>query len=400
MRVAHFCKYFSPLSETFIYDAITELERQGLDNHVVTRIRTQPEERPFEKTYVVDGPHRFHPRRLWHRALAQFGIGKFGKDEKNWTRWPVLRTRMKKILRQIAPDVIHAQFGPAGVLVAPVARALNVPLLVTFHGADITKLAEEDRWRRAYQSLFPQADALLGVSSHICKRMTALGAPAHKVEEFHLGTQIDQFDYRERPSNSKGPVQCLHVGRLVEKKAPLLLVEAFRQAQERAANKGVELRLSIAGDGSLRSELERCIQESGLTDSVDVLGAVPHERVVELMREADIYTQHSVTAADGNQEGLPIGLIEATATGLPVVSTWHSGIPDLVMHDETGLLVEERNVEAMGRCIAELAADPERRRAMGRAGRRRVEEHFDLSKQMRKLAGIYEDVCSKKPRNT
>jgi colanic acid/amylovoran biosynthesis glycosyltransferase len=137
-----------------------------------------------------------------------------------------------------------------------------------------------------------------------------------------------------------------------------------------------------------------------LTDSVDVLGAVPHERVVELMREADIYTQHSVTAADGNQEGLPIGLIEATATGLPVVSTWHSGIPDLVMHDETGLLVEERNVEAMGRCIAELAADPERRRAMGRAGRRRVEEHFDLSKQMRKLAGIYEDVCSKKPRNT
>ncbi|MCS3940536.1 colanic acid/amylovoran biosynthesis glycosyltransferase [Salinibacter ruber] len=397
MEVAHFSKVFSPLSQTFVYDSIVELERQGLDNHVITLDRVNAEDRPFDKTHIADKPRWAHPRRLWHRALAQFGIGRFRKDEKNWTSWPILRSRIEKILRGLRPDIIHAQFGPAGVIVAPVARALSVPLVVTFHGYDATMLAQEARWQRAYRRLFEQVVMLLGVSTHICERLSALGAPSHKIKRFHLGVQVDEFSYQgaSAPVN-QDTVHCLHVGRLVEKKAPVLLVEAFHHAQELFEVDGSELSLTIAGDGPLLSDVERRIRELDMKESVELLGAVPHEQVVDLMHASDIYTQHSITAANGDQEGLPIGLMEAAATGLPIVTTRHSGIPDLVSHGETGLLVEEQDVQEMGRCIAELAAAPEHRHSMGRAGRQRVVDRFNLEKQMRKLIGFYENALSPK----
>jgi glycosyltransferase involved in cell wall biosynthesis len=155
-----------------------------------------------------------------------------------------------------------------------------------------------------------------------------------------------------------------------------------------------ELRLTIAGDGNLRSKVEKKIRKFGLESCVEVLGAVPHERVPVLMQKADLYAQHGVTARGGDQEGLGLSLIEASATGLPIVSTHLGGIPEVVAHGETGLLVQERDVEGMGRCIAELVRAPERRRAMGRTARRCVEEHFDLKTQMRNLTGLYEEVLA------
>jgi colanic acid/amylovoran biosynthesis glycosyltransferase len=303
---------------------------------------------------------------------------------------------MKNILRQISPDVVHAQFGPAGVIIAPVATALDVPLVVTLHGYDVTELLRETRWQKAYRSLGDQAAQLLGVSSHICERMVDVGMPEQKVKKFFLGVKLDDFEYQARNSNAKSSsVHCLHVGRLTEKKGPALLLEALHHARKRL-DESITLHLSIAGDGQLFDLVESRISELELDETVEMLGAVPHERVVALMRKADLYTQHCVTASSGDQEGLPVSLMEAAAVGLPIVSTRHSGIPDLVTHEETGLLVEERDTEAMGRYIAALARDPERRSAMGRAGRQRVEERFDLKKKIQKLTGVYEDVLSKK----
>ena len=390
MRVAHFAQKFSPVSQTFVYDSIAELERQGLDNYVLTIDRVNARERPFDNVHVIEKPARWHPRRLWHRLLRSFGPARPGGPS-----WPVMQSRMARTLRKINPDLIHAQFGPSGVLAAPPARAAEIPLVVTFHGYDVTRLPRKKHWSRAYQFLFERANLLVGVSRYICKKLSSVGAPDYKTKMLHTSVRLSQFGYHQREtSDGEETVECLYVGRLKEVKGVTLLLDAFRHARGLLSSTDPELRLTIAGDGNLRSKVEKKIRKCGLESCVELLGAVPHERVPVLMQKADLYAQHGVTARGGDQEGLGLSLIEASATGLPIVSTHLGGIPEVVAHGETGLLVQERDVEGMGRCIAELVRAPERRRAMGRTARRCVEEHFDLKTQMRNLTGLYEEVLA------
>jgi len=376
MRALHFTHYFSPLPETYIYDYVTELEQQGVENHVVTFDRKNKEKRPFPSVHVVDRPGRWHPRRLWHRALAALGIG-----ERRTSNWPVIRDRLEDAVHRTKADIIHAHFGPQGVLIAPVAEATNTPLVITFYGNDVSGLARKPFWKKRYPDTFRSADLLIGISNHICSRLWSLGASRSKVRCWHLGVDVSRFEYRQADESFDGKtVRCVHVGRLVEKKAPIHLVESLKHALEKL-DESFDLRLKIAGDGPLREDLERSVQRLGIEDRVSVLGAIPHSHVSELLKEANLYTQHCKTATDGDQEGLGVSFIEASATGLPIVATRHNGLPDVILDGETGILVEEGDSEAMGDAIASLAERPREWVKMGEAGRQHIENTFDLQKQ-------------------
>ncbi len=380
MRVLHFTKSFSPLSETFIYDYITELERQGVDNHVVTLRRKNPEERPFPKVNVVESPSRWHPLRLWHRALVPFGIGRARTSD-----WPQIRDRLKNVVKRVSPDAIHAHFGPAGVLMAPVAERLNVPLVITMYGYDVSRLAQETFWKRKYPLAFARASLLIGISNHICEQIEILGGDSDKISRWHLGIDLDQFEYYPADKSFDGKtVDCLHVGRLVEKKSPIDLVRAFGYALDETSD-GIGLELTIAGDGPLRSNLEKEVQNLGIRESVSILGTVPHSQVSELMTQANIYTQHCKTASNGDQEGQGVTFVEAAASGLPIVATHHNGLTDVILDGETGYLVEEGDAEAMGEKISWLAENPKWWRRLGTAGRKHMEKSFNLKKQVNKM---------------
>jgi glycosyltransferase involved in cell wall biosynthesis len=380
VKVLHFCESFSPLSETFVYDYITELERQGVDNHVVTLERENPADRPFPKVTEIGRAGRWHPHRLWHRALASFGIG-----EIETAGWPVMRSRLAKVVREVKPDVIHSHFGHAGVWIAPVADAADVPLVVSFYGFDVSILAQRDLWKKKYPKAFEVASLLIGISNHICSRVEALGGAPRKIECSHLGVNLEGFEYQPADQSYDGrTVTCLHVGRLVEKKAPIELAQSFEYACRRS-DPDVGLELKIAGGGPLRSELEQEIEDLHIGDKVSLLGAVPHEKVSELMTEANIYTQHCKTASNGDQEGQGVSFVEASASGLPIVSTHHNGIPDVVLDGKTGYLVEEKDTKAMGEVIASLAETPNDWVSLGRAGRAHVEKNFDLKRQVKSL---------------
>jgi colanic acid/amylovoran biosynthesis glycosyltransferase len=274
----------------------------------------------------------------------------------------------------------------------PVAQHLGIPLVVHFHGYDVSFLLPDAFWEEQYEALFDSASALIGVSNHICDKLKQLGAPEAKIQLLHGGIRLSRFDYDPpKPRFDGKTVRCLHVGRLVEKKAPLDLVRGFSEARQQVGRDS-DLRLTIAGDGPMREDVEDLISELGLPDHVRCLGNVPHERVVELMQESHLYTQHCKTASDGDEEGQGITFVEASATGLPIVTTRHNGIPDVVNDGETGFLVSEGDVEAMGEKIAYLALHPAEWPSFSEAGRRRVEEKFDLTKQTRKLISIYQDV--------
>lgn len=389
MRILHYVTSFSILSETFIYDYITELESQGADNYVVTENRMNTGDRPFGKVEEVKQPGTWHPERLLRRVKTAIK-----REEPRLANWAILRRRLAKAIEEINPDVIHAHFGPVGVKIAPVARKLNTPLIVSYYGYDISRLIRNEFWTQRYQNVFSTATKVVGISNHICSKLKNIGASEEQVQLLHLGVRMDNFAFPDREAGNKDVVQCLHVGRLVGKKSPLDLVRAFNYANT-LAESGIDLRLKIVGDGPLLDDLVAEVEKLKLTDKIEVLGALPHSQIPELMKEADIYTQHCKTAPDGDQEGQGVSFVEASAMGLPIVSTNHNGLPDVIINDETGFLVEEGDYEAMGKKILYLAQNPEIRTAFGRNGRKHIEEHFDLTKQAAKAQKMYADILNK-----
>jgi glycosyltransferase involved in cell wall biosynthesis len=391
MRVVQLCESFSRLSETFIYDTVTELEHQGIDCHVLTMNRFNETERPFDKVHLAPWPGRWNPPRLWRRALATVGIA----GDVDTHKWPGVRARFRRHLEQLDPDVVHAQFGPMGVLVAPVTEALDIPLVVTFHGYDISVLPQQETTRERYRALFEKADALTGVSNHNCDKLKVLGAPEEKVHVLHNGTQLSNFAYSNPAQDFDGEqVRLLFVGRLVEVKSPLSLLDTFLEVTEEVGSKP-ELILTIAGNGPLEGEVNEYIDRHGIDERVCCVGRIPHSEVRHLMQTHHIYVQHCKKTDGGAEEGLGVTFIEAQASGLPVVATQSGGIPDVVVDGETGYLVPEDDVEAMADRIVHLVRHPDTWERMGRAGRQHVEEHFDLTKQAGKLIELYEDMCDR-----
>jgi glycosyltransferase involved in cell wall biosynthesis len=180
----------------------------------------------------------------------------------------------------------------------------------------------------------------------------------------------------------------------VEKKSPLHLIRAFKEARDRIVNPGI-LELVIAGGGPLRSDAEEEADRFGISDAVSFEGQVSHQVVPRLMGSSDIYAMHCMTASNGDQEGMGVTFAEASAMGLPIVATRHNGIPEVVIDGKTGYLVPEGDVARMGEKIAELANDKDLRRRLGKNGQRHVEENFDLKKQTEKVRGLYDELVKR-----
>ncbi|MHB1557208.1 MAG: glycosyltransferase [Isosphaeraceae bacterium] len=391
MRVLHFRQAFSVLTETFIHDTVVEMERQGVECEVLTLWRPDTPGRPFNRVRIVPLPRRLDPRRVIQKLAAVW----LRRDRETFA-WPMIRRGIARRLDEMRPDVIHAHFGPDAALIAPVADARGIPLVATFYGYDFSVQEVLERHKTDYRRLFEQSAAIIGVSRHACDRLIDLGASADRVELVRLGVRMDNLrdeagPVRERPAG--GAVRCLHVGRLVPKKSPVEMVEAFAEAV-RIVGGRVGLSLTIVGDGSLRDETARRAAELGIASQVELTGALPHAEALRLMAGADIQVQHSVTDARGDQEGQPVSLAEAAGLGLPIVSTRHSGIPDVVLDGRTGFLVDEHDVAAMGERIARLALDPALRAEMGNAGQTHVAREFSLERETANLIGILERAAA------
>ncbi len=287
-------------------------------------------------------------------------------------------------------SLIHAHFALDATEALPLARALGLPLLVTLHGYDIMCSDEAHRRTRRgrlylarRQQLWSQTAMFLCVSNAIRARALERGFPAHKLRV--LPTGVDTQALVPAPELTRQPL-ILFVGRLVEKKGCRLLLQAMIQVQQTLPG----ARLLFAGDGAERSELEAFATEH--VRGTRFLGAQTPEQVRALMRSARCVAAPSITAANGDSEGLPTVLCEAFALGLPVASTYHSGIPELIRHREHGLLSPERDVQALAQHLIELCTDDALAQRLRSAGRARVEQSFDLTRQTRLLEAIYDEA--------
>jgi glycosyltransferase involved in cell wall biosynthesis len=261
---------------------------------------------------------------------------------------------------------------------------MGLPLFVHFHGYDVSQCTTLVSYQRAYRRLAGRTAAFIVPSQYLADRLAGIGIPRDHLHVVPCGVEPAEFPFAGRPADGQ---RVLAVGRLVDKKAPHLLIAAFAGA----ATSRPDAILEIIGDGPLMDRCRAEVEARDLAGRVVLHGPRPHAFVKERMRAATVFAQHSVTASNGDTEGLPVAILEAMMSGLPVVSTRHAGIPEAVLDGETGCLVDEGDVAGMGRAIEALLADPRRAGRMGEAGHARAIGHFTHAAsiaRLRRLMGL------------
>ncbi|MGA9379007.1 MAG: glycosyltransferase [Phormidium sp.] len=296
-------------------------------------------------------------------------------------------------IQHLNPVLIHAHFGVNGVLAMPVAKRWKLPLITTFYGLDSTldqsnfqktSLTQQVYFRRQ-SALKQEAKLFIAVSGFIKQKLLEQGFPPDKVVAHYIGVDTQALQFK--PEIPRDPV-VLFIGRLVEKKGCEYLIRAMAQVQ--SADPNVEL--IMIGDGPLRTSLESLA--SGLLKKYQFLGTQTPDVCKDWIYRAKLLVVPSVTAANGDSEGLPTVLLEAQAMGLPVVASSHAGIPEAVIHGETGFLAPERDWQQLAQYISQLLSDQDLWQRFSINGQEQIRLHFDLHSQCRGLENLYQTVIS------
>jgi len=285
-------------------------------------------------------------------------------------------------------DIVLVEYGMTGLAIMNACERANIPFVVHFHGYDAYKHECLQRYSDRYRLMFKKAAAVIAVSKDMVEQLVALGAIREKISYIPSGADPDMFA-NAAPGKSE-PI-FVSVGRFVDKKAHYLTLLAFKKVNERFP----QAKLIFAGDGPFLGICKEIANAYGLNGSVTFLGSISHEKVAEIMRMARAFVLHCITPDSGNREGTPNVIMEASAVGLPVVSTKHTGIMDVIVHGETGFLVEERDIDAMADYMLKLLEDPKLAEEMGRAGRERIKQYFTIEISSEKVWQLIKKVVSK-----
>ena len=291
-------------------------------------------------------------------------------------KWAVTQAFLR-LFRKVKPDVVLGQFGNIANRVALACQLGRVPLVAHFHGQDAFR-KDTLQQNENYEQLWPACSQVIVVSREMQNQVIQLGADAEKVHLNPYGIDCSGFRGAEPAKSEK---LLVAVGRFVEKKAPHKTIFAFSRLLEEFP----DARLRMIGDGPLRPVCMDLVEQLGIQQYVEFPGSLDAAAIQLEMRRARAFVQHSVVASDGDREGLPLAILEAAATGLPVVATVHAGIPEAIEHGKSGFLVEEHDVNRMSEYIGILLGDAARAQKLGEYAREQVLSHFTIQKN---AAGI------------
>ena len=407
MKVSFFLLKFPLASETFVLNQIVAFIEMGHEVEIVAlqkgdltnthaaytqyrlaeKVRWLQDEPPtalaklrYRGFSTLCGLHR---PAVW-RAL---NMQRYGHEARNL----ILSSICSRTPAPIIADLFIAHFGPAGVTAAKL-RELGVirgKIATVFHGMDIFSREVLNHYTGEYQQLFRRGDMMLPISQLWADRLQAMGCPMDKITVSRMGVNMERFALRPL----KAPHACLQiisVARLTEKKGLHVAIEACRQLKEQ----GVNFRYRILGIGPWERRLRTLIEQYQLEDRVEMSGFKPSHEVKAMLDDADVFLLPSITGADGDMEGIPVALMEAMAVGIPVLSTVHSGIPELIDSGHSGWLVDENDARALAEKLRVLGRMDEQslQPVLARA-RAKVETDFNQQVINRQLAGLLHTLC-------
>ncbi|HEB87033.1 MAG TPA: colanic acid biosynthesis glycosyltransferase WcaL [Gammaproteobacteria bacterium] len=409
MKIALFVDQFPKLSETFILNQIDGLFERGHEVTIFacqhsgeTRLQGIIENRHLMDVtrYPVDTRSTFlgKVRLRFHLAILGMKYAKaIARLRKAFTQYPRIgswRTalmRAEPLLRHENKfDLLFAHFGPNGLRANWYRDAglVDAPLVTVFHGFDLSTYLNHHN-DQVYEPLFRNGDLFLPISRYWQEKLVAIGCPPERTRVHHVGIDCEQFAFQPRTYIKGEPVVLISVVRLVEKKGVEYAIRAMIEVV--ASGKPVSYR--IIGDGPLLVPLRDLVTQLKLNDHISFLGTKTSEEVTEELAGAQLFLAPSVESHSGDMEGIPTVLMEAMATGMPVISTWHSGIPELVEDGVSGTLVGEREENELARAITTLMDFHERWAAMGQFGRQKVLEEFNIQTLNTRLDTTFKALC-------
>jgi colanic acid/amylovoran biosynthesis glycosyltransferase len=410
MRIAYIVTAFPVISETFILNQITGLIDRGHEVDIYTFALKELEtpHSQIKQYHLLDRTLNLSNRTLnvWGRTIkaANLIVQQVVRSLPA-TCSTLSRIRRARIIGCKFPllalleiglaqdpnhryDIIHCQYGTLGrrFLALKKAGLLSGKFITAFRGHDITQHAKSGPG--LYDELFKNGDLFLPVSHSLEQRLVERGCDPAKIRVLHSGIDCSQFCFRPRTAKNNEAINILTIGRFVEMKGILYGVESIAGLIQA----GKKVHYDIIGDGPMRNEISEKIKQLGIESHVTLHGWKDQESVTNYLDQAHILLAPSVTARNGEAEGIPNVVKEAMATGLPVISTVHSGIPELVENGVSGFLVPERDVQAMTDRLAYLIDHPEEWESMGRAGRKKIEDDFDNEKINDYLVELYQQI--------
>ncbi len=378
--VVHSVSRWLPQTATWLFNEVRYLPAP-VESHVVCETALNLDQFPIPRLHSLRDESRL--RFTWDRGLRRLGVR---------AHLGGLEARA----RGVGADVVHSHFGNVGWADLAAARRAGCRQVVTFYGLDVDFLPRSDpRWYVRYREMFARVDRVLCEGPFMARAVVQLGCPPEKVRVHHLGVSVGEIPFRPRTWRPGEPLRVLLAATFREKKGLPYGLEALARIKD-----DLPLEITVIGDApdDARSRAEKqrildTVARGGLASRTRLLGYRPHAEFLDEAYRHHVFLSPSVTASDGDSEGgAPVGLIEMAASGMPVVSTTHCDIPEVIVPGTTGLLAPERDVDALAGYLRWLAAHPGAWPRMLVAGRRRIEEEFNAAEQGRRLAAIYAEV--------
>jgi len=364
MNVAIFSPNQNPYSETFI-----QAHKKLLKDNVKFY---------FGPTHNIKLEGSEEEFKIYRRFLVFFERLGLIKKNNSWV-FPLIWS-----LRKHNVQSVLVEYGNHSHKLLPVLMKLKIPVVPIFHGFDasVYKVIEECE---NYQDVFRVSHRVICVSKKMKNTLVGLGCSAEKIVYTPCGPN-DMF-FTLQPDFTKD--QFVSIGRFVDKKAPYFSILAFHIVLK----KYPKYVLKMGGDGPLLNTCKNLVKHLGIQNNVKFLGVISPEELKNELIISKGFIQHSITAENGDQEGTPVAVMEANAAGIPVISTYHAGIPDVIIHDQTGLLSEEKDVEDMAQNIIKIIENKDLAIQMGKRGRQRIEENFNMRIHISKIQATLDNPC-------
>ena len=378
--VASYCTTFLKPEMLHIYRQITGLRRH--ETFVICKERQCAEMYPMPEGGIelAPGVRSNFIRRFWLKYIRREPSivyrGEYGV--------------LARLLERRHADLMHVYFGHTGVHLLPFIQRWPRPVVVSFHGMDIQTRAHDANYESRLRELLQAATLVLARSDSLLARLSELGCPESKLRMNRTGIPLDQFPYAAREIPRDGAWHFVQACRLIEKKG----IDDALHALAKFTAKFPNAHFTIAGDGPLRGELEKLTHELGLHDKVTFAGFLKGTELRDLYHRAHIFIHPSRMTADHNQEGVPNSMLEAMATGLPVIATLHGGIPEAVRYDVSGILVAERDRAALFDAMIKLTTGSCVWQDMSEAASAEVREKFESTAQIAKLEVVYDEAIA------
>ena len=374
--VASYCTTFLKPEMRHIYRQVTGLRKYR--TFIMTRERQEEREFPFADIELVPRARKNFIKRFWLKYVMRKAPVYYRGE---------LQVLIKMMKRRPA-DVMHAYFGHTGVHLLPFIQVWDRPTVVSFHGMDIQPRPQQEGYDAQLQELLQTVPLVLARSKSLLAGLERLGCPKDKLRLNRTGIPLESFPFCQRPMPADGSWRFVQACRLIAKKGLATALQAFAKFYMRCP----KAKFVIAGDGPMKAELEKLIGELGLRAAVELRGFLSQAELAELYARSHIFLHPSEMPPDQNQEGVPNSMLEAMSTGLPVLATTHGGIPEAVTHERTGLLVPERDDEALFQAMCQMTDEADRLYILGDAASRAVRAEFEQGKQIEKLESYYDEA--------